>query len=118
MERSTETAIAIFEETRENSLNSNSFAKANSFQNDSNTFEAKPSEHALPAHLCTMLHVVLLEKLEAHAGDGVCTRWQATCQSKSMAMDPHGVTASEPMILFEVPREDCKFQADLFHLKA
>jgi len=65
-----------------------------------------------------MLHVVLLEKLEAHAGDGVCTHWQATCQSKSISMDPHGVTASEPIILFEVRREDCKFQADLFQLKA
>ena len=48
VERSTETATVIFEETRENSLNSNSFAKANSFQKDSNTFEAKPSEIRYP----------------------------------------------------------------------
>ena len=48
MERSTETAIVIFEETRENSLNSNSFAKANNFQKDSNTFEAKPSDIRYP----------------------------------------------------------------------
>ena len=69
---------------------------------------------AIPAELCVSLHICLLQQSNASGG----MMWNATCSSPSLAVDPHSISDTGPVILFEIPKNMAKFSSDPFSLQA
>ena len=75
--------------------------------------KAKPCVSALPANLCVAVQVCILQ--ERQAQDRVQDSWRtwtATCFSDALVMDPHTLSATEPLILFEVSPDCYKIRTD------
>ena len=73
----------------------------------------KSAEIAIPVQWCTYIQVCPVERTTATANT-----WYATCKSQGLAFDPHVLSASSPMVLYEVPREQLTISSDAFQIQA
>ena len=87
-------------------------------KNGSKVSKAKPCASALPAHLCVAVQVCVLKarSVQTSAAED-CRTWTATACSEGLVLDPHAVSATEPLILFEVNPKYYKIRTDEVQLR-
>lgn len=80
--------------------------------------KAKPCASALPARLCVAVQVCVLKarSVQKSAADD-CQTWTATACNEGLVLDPHAVSATEPLILFEVNPKYYKIRTDEVQLR-